>query len=74
MNACRRTGGRLPDRVLPGNSVEGEMTFKSKIYIVAFVLILLPIVAVPIHRADLVYRLSYADVLYKLIVDHRFGP
>jgi hypothetical protein len=50
------------------------MTFKSKISIVAFVLILLPIVAVPIHRAHLVYHLSYADVLYNLIVDHRFGP
>jgi hypothetical protein len=33
-----------------------------------------PIVAVPIHRAHLVYHLSYADVLYNLIVDHRFGP
>jgi hypothetical protein len=50
------------------------MTLKSKIYLVGFVLILLPIVAVPVHRAHLVYHLSYADVLYNLIVDHRFGP
>jgi hypothetical protein len=32
-----------------------------------------PIVAVPIHRAHLVYHLSYADVLYNLIVDHRWS-
>jgi hypothetical protein len=50
------------------------MSFKSKIYIVAVVLILLPIIAVPIHRAHLVYHLSYADVLHNLIVEHRFGP
>jgi hypothetical protein len=50
------------------------MTFKSKIYFLAFVLILLPIVVVPIHEAHLVYHLSYAEVLHNLIVDHRFGP
>jgi hypothetical protein len=50
------------------------MTLKSKIYLVAFVLILLSLLAVPIRRAHLVYHLSYTDVLYNLIVDHRFGP
>ena len=50
------------------------MTLQTKIYLVAFVLFLLVLVAVPIHRAHLVYHLSYADVLYNLIVDHRFGP
>jgi hypothetical protein len=66
----------MPDRCsdLDGNSMEGEMTFKSKVSIVAVVLILLPIVAIPIHRAHLVYHLSYADVLYNLIVEHRFSP
>jgi hypothetical protein len=34
----------------------------------------LSLAAVPIHRAHLVYHLSYADVLYNLIVDHRFSP
>ena len=66
----------MPDRCshLDSNLMEEEMTFKSKISIIAVVLILLPMVAVPIHRAHLVYHLSYADVLYNLIVDHRFGP
>ena len=50
------------------------MTFKSKVSLVTVVLILLPAVVIPIHRAHLVYHLSYAQVLYNLIVDHRFGP
>jgi hypothetical protein len=50
------------------------MTLQTKIYLVAFVLVLVPLVAVPIHRAHLVYHLSYADVFYNLIVNHRFGP
>jgi hypothetical protein len=50
------------------------MTLKTRIYLVAFVLFLVPLVTVPVHRAHLVYHLSYADVLHNLIVDHRFGP
>ena len=48
------------------------MTIKSKIC--RIVLILLPLVAVPIDRAHLVYHLSYADVLYNLIIDSSFRP
>ena len=50
------------------------MTLQTKIFLIGFVLLLLSLVAVPIHRAHVFYRLSYADVLHNLIVDHRFGP
>ncbi len=50
------------------------MTLQAKIFLVGFVLLLLSLVAVPIHRAHVFYHLSYADVLHNLIVDHRFGP
>jgi hypothetical protein len=50
------------------------MTLKAKIYLVGFVLLVLSLLAVPIHRAHLFYHLSYADVLYNLIVKQRFSP
>ncbi len=50
------------------------MSLKTKIYLVVIVLVLMPVVIVPIHRAHQYYHQSYADVLYNLIVNHRFGP
>ena len=50
------------------------MSLKAKIYLVGFVLLLLSLVAVPVHRAHVFYHLSYADVFYNLIVNHHFGP
>lgn len=50
------------------------MTLKAKIYLVVLVLVLAPLVIVSIHRAHQYYRLSYADVLRNLVVNHRFGP
>ena len=50
------------------------MSLKAKIYLGGFVLILLSLVAVPVHRAHVFYHLSYTDVLHNLIVNQRFGP
>ena len=50
------------------------MPLKTKIYLVGFLLILVTLVIVPIHRAHQYYHQSYADVLYDLVVNHRFGP
>lgn len=50
------------------------MSLKTKIYLVVIVLVLMPVVIVPIHRAHQSYHQSYADVLCNLIVNHRFGP
>jgi hypothetical protein len=50
------------------------MSLKTKIYLVVLVLVLVPVVIVPIHRAHQYYHQSYADVLYNLVINHRFGP
>jgi hypothetical protein len=50
------------------------MLLKAKAYVVGIVLVLAPIVIIPVHRAHEYYHLSYADGLYNLIVNHRFGP
>ena len=48
------------------------MTLRTKIYLVGFVLVVALLVIVPIHRAHRYYHLSYAEILYNLVVDHRF--
>jgi hypothetical protein len=53
---------------------ERQMSLKAKVYVVAAVLFLVPLVVIPIHRAHQVYNLSYADVLYNLIVNKQFAP
>jgi hypothetical protein len=50
------------------------MSLKMKVYVVATILFLLPLIIIPIHRAHQVYNLSYADVLYNLIVNRQFAP
>ena len=50
------------------------MSLKTKVYVLAFVIFLVPIVIIPIHRAHQIYKLSYADILYNLIVNRQFAP
>ncbi len=50
------------------------MSLKMKVYLLAAVLFLAPLVIIPIHRAHQVYQLSYTDVLYNLIVNQQFAP
>ena len=54
--------------------MEGRMTVKTKASLLALILILMPIVISPIHRAHQIYHLSYTAVLYSLAVNHWFGP
>jgi hypothetical protein len=50
------------------------MTLKARIYLIGLLLILAGLLIVPIHRAHQYYHQNYSDVLYNLVVNHRFGP
>ena len=50
------------------------MSLKMKVYLFAAILFLVPLILIPVHRAHQVYRLSYAEVLYNLIVHQQFAP
>jgi hypothetical protein len=50
------------------------MKLKTKIYLPGFVLVVALLVIVPIRRSHQYYHLTYAEILYNLLVDHRFGP
>lgn len=50
------------------------MSMRAKVYLLALVIFLVPIVIIPIHRAHQIYKLSYGEVLYNLIVNQQFAP
>lgn len=48
--------------------------FLGSFQLILVILVLLPVMIIPINRAEEVYHLSYTDVLYNLVVHQRFGP
>ena len=72
----QKSAGTLPafSRYTLSHVRRAQMSLKMKVYVVATILFLLPLIIIPIHRAHQVYNLSYADVLYNLIVNRQFAP